>query len=128
MHACTPASSHPHGLEVGPRDGLVAYPVGLVAGGDEVVGVEEVTNLFAINAYPNPTSDLTTVAYSIKESANVTFDVINLVGEKVMSINKGNVAAGNYTQQIDFSTLSAGVYMLNVTINGTANTVRVTVK
>jgi hypothetical protein len=92
-----------------------------------VVGVEEVTNLLAINAYPNPTSDLTTVAYSIKESANVTFDVINLVGEKVMSINKGNVAAGNYTQQIDFSNLSAGVYMLNVTSNGSVSTLRVTV-
>jgi hypothetical protein len=94
---------------------------------NSVVGVEEVTNLLSINAYPNPTSDLTTVAYSIKESANVTFDVLNLMGEKVMSINKGNVAAGNYTQQIDFSTLSAGVYMLNVTSNGSVSTLRVTV-
>jgi hypothetical protein len=54
--------------------------------------------------------------------------VINILGERVMTEHVGSQTAGNYTSRIDVSDLSAGVYMLNVTINGTVSTVRVSVK
>ncbi|MFM9422036.1 MAG: hypothetical protein RIR06_497, partial [Bacteroidota bacterium] len=37
-------------------------------------------------------------------------------------------ASGNYSTRVDVSDLAAGIYMVNVTINGTTNVTRVTVK
>jgi hypothetical protein len=93
-----------------------------------VVGIEEVSLTAGVNVYPNPANDFINVAYGLTNNSVVTVDVINVVGERVMTEYIGSQAAGNYTSRLDVSNLSAGVYMLNVTINGTANTVRVTVK
>jgi hypothetical protein len=93
-----------------------------------VVGIEEVSLTAGVNVYPNPANDFINVAYGLTNNSVVTVDVINVLGERVMTEYVGSQAAGNYTSRLDVSNLSAGVYMLNVTINGTANTVRVTVK
>jgi hypothetical protein len=93
-----------------------------------VVGIEEVSLTTGVSVYPNPANDFINVAYGLTNNSVVTVDVINVVGERVMTEYIGSQAAGNYTSRLDVSNLSAGVYMLNVTINGTANTVRVTVK
>jgi hypothetical protein len=93
-----------------------------------VVGIEEVSLTTGVNVYPNPANDFINIAYGLTNNSVVTVDVINVVGARVMTEYIGSQAAGNYTSRLDVSNLSAGVYMLNVTINGTANTVRVTVK
>lgn len=93
-----------------------------------VVGIEEVSLTAGVSVYPNPANDFINVAYGLTNNSVVTVDVINVVGARVMTEYIGSQAAGNYTSRLDVSNLSAGVYMLNVTINGTANTVRVTVK
>jgi hypothetical protein len=93
-----------------------------------VVGIEEVSLTAGVSVYPNPANDFINVAYGLTNSSVVTVDVINIVGERVMTEYVGSQAAGNYTSRLDISNLSAGVYMLNVTINGTVSTARVTVK
>lgn len=93
-----------------------------------VVSVEEAAGSnVSLNVYPNPTNGVANIAYGITESATVSIDIFNLVGEKVMTFNKGTMGAGNYIQQVDFNTLSAGIYMVNFTANGVSNTMRVTV-
>jgi hypothetical protein len=93
-----------------------------------VVGIEEVNLSAGVSVYPNPANDFINVAYGLTNNSVVTVDVINVLGERVMTEYVGSQAAGNYTSRLDVSNLSAGVYMLNVTINGTVNTVRVSVK
>jgi len=93
-----------------------------------VVGIEEVSLSAGVSVYPNPSNDFINVAYGLTNNSVVTVDVINVLGERVMTEYVGSQAAGNYTSRLDVSNLSAGVYMLNVTINGTVNTVRVSVK
>lgn len=93
-----------------------------------VVGIEEVNLAAGVSVYPNPANDFINVAYGLTNNSVVTVDVINVLGERVMTQYVGSQAAGNYTSRLDVSNLSAGVYMLNVTINGTVNTVRVSVK
>ena len=90
-----------------------------------VVGIEEVNLSAGVSVYPNPANDFINVAYGLTNNSVVTVDVINVLGERVMTEYVGSQAAGNYTSRLDVSNLSAGVYMLNVTINGTVNTVRV---
>ncbi len=93
-----------------------------------VVGIEEVNLSAGVSVYPNPANDFINVAYGLTNNSVVTVDVINVLGERVMTEYVGSQTAGNYTSRIDVSDLSAGVYMLNVTINGTVSTVRVSVK
>lgn len=93
-----------------------------------VVGIEEVNLSAGVSVYPNPSNDFINVAYGLTNNSVVTVDVINVVGERVMTQYVGSQSAGNYTSRLDVSDLSAGVYMLNVTINGTVSTVRVSVK
>ena len=93
-----------------------------------VVGIEEINLSAGVSVYPNPANDFINVAYGLTNNSVVSVDVINVLGERVMTEYVGSQVAGNYTSRLDVSNLSAGVYMLNVTINGTVNTVRVSVK
>jgi len=93
-----------------------------------LVGVEELTANAGVNVYPNPASDFLNVAYAIENNSVVAIDVVNMIGERVISQYVGSQASGNYSTRVDVSDLAAGVYMVNVTINGTTNVTRVTVK
>lgn len=93
-----------------------------------VVGIEEVSLTAGVSVYPNPANDFINVSYGLTNNSVVIVDVINIVGARVMTEYIGSQSAGNYTSRLDVSDLSAGVYMMNVTIDGTVNTVRVIVK
>ena len=45
-------------------------------------------------------------------------EVVNVTGQKVMSVNKGYLATGTHFVKLDASKLDAGVYFYTV-INGT---------
>jgi len=92
------------------------------------VGIEELANITEVSVYPNPASEFVNVVYGLNNASTVTIDVYNLVGARVLSNYVGKQAAGNYNTRVDLGTLAPGVYMMNVTINGTTNTMRVTVK
>jgi len=92
------------------------------------IGVDEaVATSVTMSAFPNPTSSATTFNYSIPASGDVTINVINMLGERVMSINKGQLAAGAYTEVLDFANLSNGLYLVNLTSNNKVSTLRLTV-
>jgi thiol-disulfide isomerase/thioredoxin len=93
-----------------------------------VVGVENQNAEAAVmNIYPNPANDVANVNFSISENADVVIEVVSLVGQKVVSINKGNLSAGNYIHQLEVENLNAGIYLVNVIANGAVSTMRVTV-
>ena len=92
------------------------------------IGVDEaVATSVTMSAFPNPTSSATTFNYSIPASGDVTINVINMLGERVMSINKGQLAAGAYTEVLDFANLSNGLYLVNLTSNNKVSPLRLTV-
>lgn len=106
-----------HGLVVSP-DGSVIYLVGYTRGytpnADLTVvkyaqksnDVNEAT-LPSFSIYPNPAEDVIGIQSSVLK-ANAAYTITNSIGEVAMS---GTLAAG---QQVDTSTLSAGLYMVSV--------------
>jgi hypothetical protein len=68
-------------------------------------------------AYPNPVNDVLNVSYSAEITS---VKVINLLGQEVLSKN-----VGTNSTQIDMSTLSAGTYIVNVTIGDVVKTIKV---
>ena len=71
-----------------------------------------------MTVYPNPVKDIAKVSVNLKQSANVSVELTNLVGQQVMSLNKGNMSAGSQQFTIDASSLTSGVYFITVKVNG----------
>ena len=65
--------------------------------------------LFLSNS-PNPFSDMTSVTYSIPRQGMVKLSVYNVLGEEVKVLTNGLKQEGTYTQNLDASNLSKGVY------------------
>ncbi len=110
------------------HDGSFEY-TSIAAGANvnETVGVEEITSTSSFGVYPNPANSITNVNYTLASEAVVTIEVINMLGERVVSMNKGTQQAGTYNNQIDFSNLNAGIYMVNFNVDGVVSTTRLTV-
>ncbi|MEI7895465.1 MAG: T9SS type A sorting domain-containing protein [bacterium] len=83
------------------------------------IGIEKKDNSIAsVTVFPNPVKDVAKVAVTLKQNANVSVDITNLVGQQVMSLNKGAMNAGTQQFSIDASSLTSGVYFISVNVNG----------
>jgi hypothetical protein len=68
-------------------------------------------------AYPNPVNDVLNLSYSTEISS---VKVINLLGQEVIS-----KIVGNSSTQIDMSNLSAGAYIVNISVGDIIKTIKV---
>ncbi|WP_107039009.1 T9SS type A sorting domain-containing protein [Brumimicrobium mesophilum] len=84
---------------------------------DPSVGLEdnELSNINVSQNYPNPFANETTVEFSLKETAEVSYSVVDLTGKVVADVNEGNTFAGEHSITIDGSSFANGVYYLNIT-------------
>jgi len=71
--------------------------------------------------YPNPAKGTTSFTVNIDKTANVSIEVSNIMGQKVMSMDKG-VVSGAQKFTIDCSSLTSGIYFYTVKINGESYT------
>ena len=79
------------------------------------VGIDDastvvVTDFALAQNYPNPFNPSTTIEYSLKKTAEVTLEVYNLVGQKMVTLVNGRKTAGTYTVNFDAQSLASGVY------------------
>ena len=81
------------------------------------LGVEEgeMPNMSLSQNSPNPANGLTTIGYSLWESAEVNFSVVDVTGKLVYSEEIGNKVAGVYNIQLDTKNFANGVYYYTLT-------------
>ncbi|MBU2650885.1 MAG: T9SS type A sorting domain-containing protein, partial [Bacteroidetes bacterium] len=63
---------------------------------------------------PNPFSNTSVVQVTLEQQADVTLEVINLMGQKVYVVNMGTLNAGSHPITIDATGLDSGVYFYTV--------------
>jgi hypothetical protein len=68
--------------------------------------------------YPNPFNPTTNIIYSVPVKSNVTLDVYNLIGQKVITLFEGEVEAGKHSSQFNASSMSSGMYFFKLTAVG----------
>ncbi|MBE2279180.1 MAG: T9SS type A sorting domain-containing protein [Ignavibacteriaceae bacterium] len=73
------------------------------------------------NNYPNPFNPTTAVKFSIKEKSNISLEVFNITGQKIMNIVSGEKEEGLYEYTFDGSKLSSGVYIIRLTAQSLIN-------
>jgi hypothetical protein len=84
----------------------------------QVTGIREIANsVNYMNVFPNPFSNYTNIEFSLAKGETASFNVYNLIGEKVLSIGEAkNYGAGTHTITINANDLSQGIYYLNAVI------------
>jgi hypothetical protein len=95
------------------------------------VGVDdpEINNNISVSQnYPNPFSHESTIEVNLPVNDDLSLKVTNLLGQEVMTFNKGYVPAGSYSFTIDGSKLKNGVYFYTVIAGENEVTRRMIVK
>lgn len=86
---------------------------------DLIVGINDPiqnVNSFSVSqSYPNPTHGLTQIVVDLSSDANVSVEIVNMTGQKLLDIPAKNLQAGSHTLSINASGFSAGVYFYTVT-------------
>ncbi len=81
------------------------------------VGVEDETpHSFVLGQnYPNPFNPVTTIEFSVPQSARVTLELFDMLGRSVRMLVDENRPAGTYTVRLNGDDLSSGVYLYRLT-------------
>jgi len=64
--------------------------------------------------YPNPFTETTNITYSLSKNSSVELSLFDLLGNKIAGIENGNKTSGTYTTEFNASSVSAGIYMLQL--------------
>ncbi|NBR14166.1 MAG: T9SS C-terminal target domain-containing protein [Crocinitomicaceae bacterium] len=95
---------------------------------DGLTDVNELENTVAsLQIYPNPASANTTISMVLENEANVEMRLLNLSG-KVMTAKNYGTLVGSWSEKINTTIFSAGVYLVELTIEGTKVTKRLVVE
>ncbi len=90
-------------------------------------GVEDITTLEEGTAlYPNPTSESTTLSYTLPQTAKVNIALYDMLGKQVRSF-AATQNAGLHQHNIDVSDLHEGLYIVNLDIDGKQITKKINV-
>jgi len=68
--------------------------------------------------YPNPFNPTTSIAYAVPVKSNVTLEVYNLIGQKIVTLVEGQIEAGKHTAQFNATSMSSGIYLFKLTAVG----------
>jgi hypothetical protein len=77
--------------------------------------------------YPNPVGQRTTISFDLPEQADVSLEVYDVLGRKVMTIPKQSMSAGaDRSLSVDASGLSSGTYLYRLQVEMGDQTIRET--
>ncbi|HEY3296056.1 MAG TPA: T9SS type A sorting domain-containing protein, partial [bacterium] len=68
--------------------------------------------------YPNPFNPTTSIALDLVDNGFVSLKVYNLMGQEVASLVNGNLSSGRHIVSFDAASLSSGVYLYRLNVNG----------
>lgn len=101
--------------------------VKLNSNAEAVVGVKDLAKAdIQLNIFPNPTSDICYLTYSLKNDEYITVNVYNTLGELVY-IETKNVSAGNVRHLLNLNELHSGNYSVQISLKNNTITKKLTI-
>ncbi len=105
--------------------GGVVWEADMEAWGSELVaefrynpeGIEDITVLEGLNLYPNPASETATLTYTLLKTSKVSIELYDMLGKYISSCS-ATKEAGFHQYTIDVTGLRAGLYLVNLNIDG----------
>ena len=96
--------------------------------GEVAVNEVEGTNFSLGQNMPNPANGITRINYELNNADAVAFEVRDITGKLVQSMNLGTQAAGKNTIELNVEQFQAGIYTYTLTVGGERLTNRMIVK
>jgi hypothetical protein len=97
------------------KGGLILHLNNIVSGvGTQVWTHPDLTSLD--QNYPNPFNPSTTIRYSLPVRSRVVLSVFNVLGQKVATLQDGEMDAGIHEVSFDARALSSGVYFYRISV------------
>lgn len=90
-------------------------------------GIDQVASEYGIKLYPNPSNSTTVLSMEIKDAGQVSVKVFNMNGQEVMEGFEQTLESGKQSIQLNTANLNAGVYLVEVSINGNISRLKMTV-
>jgi len=84
--------------------------------GSNVISVEENDIDKLVRVYPNPVKDVATIEFSVTEATEISYQIFNVVGEKVNEITSANINVGTSSYNVSTDNLANGSYFIKYTI------------
>jgi hypothetical protein len=82
-------------------------------------GIKNIETAVGLNIYPNPSTGIMNVSFNLTEKQTVAVNVLDMLGRTVETIPATQCASGETVLTIgNKSTYQAGVYFVNINING----------
>jgi uncharacterized repeat protein (TIGR01451 family) len=78
-----------------------------------------------VSIYPNPTHNIATIEVNLDKSSKLSYSLFNIQGKLIRQEELANKAIGNVKQEINLEGLNAGIYILNLSINGKETSLKV---
>lgn len=84
----------------------------------------------AFNIYPNPYSNSTTISYSLNAKSEITIEVYNAIGQKVITLLNTVQQKGKYSYPFSAKEYgyNAGIYFVRINVNGVNSIKRIVEK
>ncbi|MEZ4798317.1 MAG: FG-GAP-like repeat-containing protein [Flavobacteriales bacterium] len=92
-----------------------------------ITAVEEVEGIENLNVYPNPTSSILNVQFSNTASGKVDVRLVDATGRVIIASNINN-GVGKQNVQMNLEGVAAGVYQLEINVNGNTSVSKVIVE
>ncbi|HYV92380.1 MAG TPA: T9SS type A sorting domain-containing protein [Chitinophagales bacterium] len=88
---------------------------------------ENTTSATSLDAYPNPSTSFTNITYSLQAASTVSFEVLNVIGEKIQTIDLSQQGVGENHFTLNTGMFNSGVYFVNINTGTTKETIKLVV-
>ncbi len=90
--------------------------INLPAGG---TGLAELRSKLGLSLYPNPTNGSASLSLHLHDASKVRVAVLDVLGKEVLPVTETNLSAGEQTLTLNAnSSLPAGIYFVDIMVNG----------
>jgi len=84
---------------------------------ENTIGLDELSNVSALNVYPNPASEEVNVSFNVTDASNVTVEVMDMTGKVMETVVDAADFTGMQNSVINTSNYAAGLYVVNIRTN-----------
>ena len=98
--------------------GVWRRPLSEMITSDAVSPSEEPASFTLEQNHPNPFTSSTTISFTLAERGFVALDIYDLLGNKLRTLLRQTLDAGEHFTEFDAKDLAAGVYVAKLRVNG----------
>lgn len=91
---------------------------GITADNRSLPGIQQMQSLASsIKVYPNPAKNVLNIEFYLEESSEVNISIVNMLGQQVVSVIKGELIRGKNKKQVSIDHIASGVYFVRIKTN-----------